>query len=105
MATGVLSSLQKVFKKPDPKELVRKWQTDLRMEQRKIERQIRGAQQELGSNAWTLLTACHRPYAAHSRTATFNDTLYLPDIQFEEKKVHKSIKDAAKRGDLATCKA
>jgi hypothetical protein len=34
-----------VFKKPDPKELVRKWQADLRGEQRKIDRQIRGAQQ------------------------------------------------------------
>lgn len=31
-----------VFKKPDPKELVRKWQADLRTEQRKIDRQIRG---------------------------------------------------------------
>lgn len=31
-----------VFKKPDPKELVRKWQADLRAEQRKIDRQIRG---------------------------------------------------------------
>lgn len=26
------------------------------------------------------------------------------DIQFEEKKVHKAIKDAAKRNDMATCK-
>lgn len=64
---GVLDSISKVFKKPDPKELVRKWQADLRTEQRKIERQIR-------------------------------------DIQFEEKKVHKVIKDAAKRNDMATCK-
>jgi hypothetical protein len=31
-----------VFKKPDPKELVRKWQADLRAEQRKMDRQIRG---------------------------------------------------------------
>lgn len=65
--SGVIDSISKVFKKPDPKELVRKWQADLRTEQRKIDRQIR-------------------------------------DIQFEEKKVHKAIKDAAKRNDMATCK-
>lgn len=34
--------LLQAFKKPDPKELVRKWQADLRAEQRKIDRQIRG---------------------------------------------------------------
>lgn len=64
---GVLDSIQKVFKKPDPKELVRKWQAELRAEQRKIDRQIR-------------------------------------DIQFEEKKVQKSIKDAAKRSEITTCR-
>jgi hypothetical protein len=32
-----------MFKKPDPKEMVRKWQSTLRAEQRNIERQIRGA--------------------------------------------------------------
>lgn len=32
-----------LFKKPDPKELVRKWQGTLRTEQRNIDRQIRGA--------------------------------------------------------------
>lgn len=32
-----------LFKKPDPKELVRKWQGSLRSEQRNIDRQIRGA--------------------------------------------------------------
>lgn len=40
-----------VFKKPDPKELVRKWQADLRSEQRKVDRQIRGvwpSQREFG---------------------------------------------------------
>lgn len=64
---SLFDSITKAFKKPDPKELVRKWQADLRAEQRKIDRQIR-------------------------------------DIQFEEKKVHKAIKDAAKRSDMATCK-
>eukprot|EP00878_Enallax_costatus_P002622 GHUV01002806.1.p1 GENE.GHUV01002806.1~~GHUV01002806.1.p1 ORF type:complete len:219 (+),score=48.88 GHUV01002806.1:310-966(+) len=64
---GFVESIQKAFKKPDPKELVRKWQADLRAQQRAIDRQIR-------------------------------------DIQFEEKKVQKAIKDAAKRNDLGTCK-
>jgi hypothetical protein len=27
------------------------------------------------------------------------------EIQFEEKKVHKSIREAAKRGDVGICKA
>ncbi|GAX75605.1 hypothetical protein CEUSTIGMA_g3049.t1 [Chlamydomonas eustigma] len=55
------------FKQEDPKELVRKWQADLRSQTRAIDRQIR-------------------------------------DIQFEEKKVQKSIKDAAKRGDMGSAK-
>jgi hypothetical protein len=41
----MFEGVQKLFKKPDPKELVRKWQADLRTEQRKIDRQIRGAAQ------------------------------------------------------------
>jgi hypothetical protein len=40
-----------VFKKPDPKELVRKWQADLRAQQRKIDRQIRGEAQHSSSTA------------------------------------------------------
>jgi hypothetical protein len=32
------------------------------------------------------------------------DAAGAADIQFEEKKVHKTIKDAAKRNDMATCK-
>lgn len=58
----------KIFQKqPDPKELVRKWQQDLRKQSRAMERQIR-------------------------------------DIQFEEKKVQKAIKEAAKRGDLGSAR-
>lgn len=38
----MFENVQKLFKKPDPKELVRKWQATLRGEQRKLERQIRG---------------------------------------------------------------
>lgn len=63
----MFEGISKLIKGPDPKELVRKWQAQLRADQRRIERQIR-------------------------------------DIQFEEKKVQKNIKDAAKRSDLTTCK-
>jgi hypothetical protein len=42
-----LSSLLTYFRKaPDPKDLVRKWQADLRSEQRGLERQIRDLQRE-----------------------------------------------------------
>ncbi|CAD7699236.1 unnamed protein product [Ostreobium quekettii] len=54
-------------KKVDPKELVRKWQSSLRAEARKVDRQIR-------------------------------------DIEREEKKAKQSVKDAAKRGDMASAK-
>lgn len=55
------------FKKPDPRELVRKWQSNLRTQSRVIDREIR-------------------------------------DIQFEEKKVVKAIKEAAKRNDMLAVK-
>jgi hypothetical protein len=42
MFDAVNKGVQSLWKKPDPKELVRKWQADLRSEQRKIDRQIRG---------------------------------------------------------------
>lgn len=28
----------------------------------------------------------------------------MPDIQFEEKKIHKAVKEAAKRGDMGSAK-
>ncbi len=44
---GQKKGLLDVFKKPvDPKELVRKWQSDLRQEQRGLERQIREIDRE-----------------------------------------------------------
>jgi hypothetical protein len=112
-----------VFKKPDPKELVRKWQADLRTEQRKIDRQIRGEQPNTDTHSRT----CTRASLAHcihtgsicsngsglqqqaylcepSIAANMMHVLCAADIQFETKKVEKTIKDAAKRNDLATCK-
>mmetsp|Transcript_31182 Transcript_31182/g.78111 ORF Transcript_31182/g.78111 Transcript_31182/m.78111 type:complete len:233 (-) Transcript_31182:145-843(-) len=52
-----------VFKKQEPKDMVRAWQSKLRTEMRGVDRQVR-------------------------------------DIQREEKKVEKSIKDCAKRNDI-----
>lgn len=44
---GQKRGLLDVFKKPvDPKELVRKWQSDIRKEQRSLERQIREISRE-----------------------------------------------------------
>mmetsp|Transcript_12396 Transcript_12396/g.26083 ORF Transcript_12396/g.26083 Transcript_12396/m.26083 type:complete len:225 (-) Transcript_12396:859-1533(-) len=62
-----MKSIKEFFKKPDPKELVRKWQSELRSQGRGIDRQIR-------------------------------------EIQREEKKVEKSIKECAKRNDVASAK-
>mmetsp|Transcript_38661 Transcript_38661/g.46811 ORF Transcript_38661/g.46811 Transcript_38661/m.46811 type:complete len:216 (+) Transcript_38661:377-1024(+) len=54
-------------KKVDPKEAIRKWQSQLRGEGRQIDRQVR-------------------------------------EIEREQKKVEKSIRECAKRGDMASCK-
>eukprot|EP00959_Pyramimonas_sp_CCMP1952_P294187 6153381-Pyramimonas_sp.AAC.1 len=62
-----MKAIKEFFKKPDPKELVRKWQSQLRAEGRGVDRQIR-------------------------------------EIQREEKKVEKSIKECAKRNDIASAK-
>ena len=59
--------LDRFIKPPDPKELVRKWQSELRKESRQLERTI-----------W--------------------------NIQREEKAAHKNVKEAAKRGDIASAK-
>ena len=59
--------LDRIVKPPDPRELVRKWQSDLRKESRQLERTI-----------W--------------------------NIQREEKAAHKNVKEAAKRGDMASAK-
>lgn len=49
----MFKGVQELFKKPDPKELVRKWQGTLRAEQRNIERQIRGAgERRAGRARW-----------------------------------------------------
>lgn len=112
--------LLQAFKKPDPKELVRKWQADLRAEQRKIDRQIRGGKGRLALPASP--SQLHRPRPGRCSTNCMFKApasamppqthrvwlcyacCYAADIQFETKKVEKTIKDAAKRNDMATCK-
>ena len=82
----------------DPKEQVRKWKQSMRGEQRKVDRQIRGAcraQPESSAHvgrARRLTPAC-APLARR-----------IADIQREEAKVKRSIKDAAKRGHDSECK-
>lgn len=103
----MFQGVQNLFKKPDPKELVRKWQAELRSEQRKIERQIRG-----GSSS--AHCSCSFQWVGHSATlppcycccccCSIWCCCMPVDIQFEEKKVRKSIADAAKRSDITTCK-
>lgn len=43
---GIFKSIKEVFTGPDPKELVRKWQREMRTEERRIEREIRQIQME-----------------------------------------------------------
>jgi hypothetical protein len=90
---ALLENIQKAFRAPDPKELVRKWQAELRAEQRKIDRQIRGKDSNEQQSR-------HFGKVSQAGCTAARST----DIQFEEKKVHKTIKDAAKRNDMATCK-
>ena len=46
MLSGKKTALDYFRKQPDPKELVRKWQSEIRAEQRAIERQIREIQRD-----------------------------------------------------------
>ncbi|BBG97785.1 SNF7 family protein [Prunus dulcis] len=72
--------------KPNPSEQLRDWQRRLRQECRNLERQIRG-------NALSI--------SIKSKKRCF----CFSDIQKEEKAVHKSIREAAKRNDMGTAKA
>ena len=51
-------------KKQDPKELVRKWQSDMRSEQRRLERSIMNIQREEKLAQKQVITACSRPFPA-----------------------------------------
>lgn len=79
--TSVLDYLRKPV---DPKELVRKWQSDLRAEVRKTERSIMGV------------------WAGVDHTTTPH--LLQTEIEREKKKTEKAIRDAAKRNDMASAK-
>ena len=75
----------------DPKAQVRKWKSDMRKEQRTLDRQMRGTAAARRERIATC--SLHCPLARRDA-----------GIQREEDKVKKSIKDAAKRGDTQTCK-
>lgn len=63
------ASLLDYFRKPaDPKDLVRKWQADLRGEQRGLERQIRDLQREEKAAAKNVRDAAKRGDVAGART-------------------------------------
>jgi hypothetical protein len=101
----MLEGFGKLFKPKDPKELLREWQTKLRAEQRAIDRQIRGAGARRSACTRCLLLLQLLPRCAASLGLSLRTkSLYTADIQFEEKKVRKSITEAAKRSDIATCK-
>jgi charged multivesicular body protein 3 len=58
--SSVLQAVQGLFKKPDPKELVRKWQATLRAEQRRIDRSVREIQLEESKAKKAALEAAKR---------------------------------------------
>jgi charged multivesicular body protein 3 len=66
--SSVLQAVQGLFKKPDPKELVRKWQATLRAEQRRIDRSIRDIQLEEGKAKKAALDAAKRGDASAARS-------------------------------------
>ncbi|CAB4270470.1 unnamed protein product [Prunus armeniaca] len=76
--------------KPNPSEQLRDWQRRLRQECRNLERQIRG-------NALSISIKVSFFCKLHM--------FFVLDIQKEEKAVHKSIREAAKRNDMGTAKA
>ncbi len=81
----------------DPKELVRKWQSTIRTEMRKLDRQI------IGEIAFALLNSTVQSDLRRMH-ANVNWIFAVTEIQREEKKAQKPIKEAAKRGDLVSAK-
>jgi charged multivesicular body protein 3 len=66
--SNVLQAVQGFFKKPDPKELVRKWQATLRAEQRRIDRSVREIQAEEQKAKRAALEAAKRGDAGAARS-------------------------------------
>ncbi len=94
-----MQKLKEFFAPPDPKELVRKWQATLRAEKRALERQIRGEGARGRSRYCRASAGPTQPSSAPLAAVVLR-----ADIQNEEKKIKKSIKDAAKRGDMGSAK-
>jgi len=68
MAGVLLQAVQGLFKKPDPKEMVRKWQATLRAEQRKIDRSVREIQLEEQKAKKAALEAARRGDTSAARS-------------------------------------
>ena len=104
-------TMQALFGEGDPKATVRKWKSEMRSEQRVLDRQIRGARPRRHMLR-ALLAACHPPRRVMARSererlpmvARSARVAAAAGIQREEQKTKKSIKDAAKRGDTASAK-
>ena len=92
--------MEALFGQPvDPKATVRKWKSGLRSEQRVLDRQIRREWRKRASHA-----AAQPISVPAARSLRLGACVLFAEIQREEDKVKKSIKEAAKRGDTSTCK-
>ena len=87
------------FKKEDPKQLVRKWQANIRKEVRAVDRQVLGARGlcrfGCASRIFIGCARCDQILYCHNHA----------DLQREQRNANKLIKDAAKRGDIKSAKA
>jgi charged multivesicular body protein 3 len=102
----------------DPKEQVNKWKKDMRSESRKLDRQILSALSfRPRLEPQSSIAPCGRhlsPQALHRGSSTCvpdparhcldASSLRVSGINREEEKIKRSIKDAAKRGDIGSCK-
>lgn len=89
------------FKKETPEEAVRRWQTELRKEMRAIDRQVAGAHKRGRTRQLRLMGHSRLPSRRMFMTICF---VLFADIQREQKKTEKSIKDCLKRNDKASAK-
>ena len=84
-----------------PEEVVRKWQRELRKEERNIERSIRGS---LSPSICSLCTKSIHLTQDVGHTSTDVWATHHVDLDREEQKVKLEIKQAAKRGDQKTAR-
>jgi hypothetical protein len=90
------------FYKPDPKEVVRKCQANIKKEVRNIERQMMGERRRPQRAQEVIRRRCgdNRSEASHCPGCPH----VCADIERERKKAEKLIKDAAKRSDVTSAR-